>query len=597
MLSRRDKDMTSLHTCMNKDSQAIWTRLTILLIITLVLFHDSIGYMISLWPRGDNSYCFLIPLVIAYLIWEKRTELKETPTVPSWSGLFVLLLGIMLFWFGELGGEYFTLHIASWFTIIGILVLMLGWKKVRVMGFALAMLLTMSPLPSFLQSRLSVKLKIISSTLGVEMMRWLGMSAYQTGNIIDLGFTQLQVVEACSGLRYFFPLIILGLLIAYFSRAALWKKALLVLSTIPLVVISNSLRIAGTGLLYEHFGPVVAKGFFHDLAGLFMFIVAVMVLIPEMWILTRIFPKKSGDRQPDTSGPTAGSGTNPVSCPGAGKGWLASMVQPQFVVAAGLLILTLGLSHLVDFREKIPANKPLSTFPLRIGNWQGTRHTMGQHLIDALDFSDYALIDYKNPDGKLIDFYVAYYESQRKGESIHSPTTCLTGGGWTFKTRGERTILLGKDDGKGSLKVTRALIEQTGLRQIAYYWFPMRGRDLTNAYQMKIYNFWDALTRHRTDGALVRIITPLAPDESPADGDRRLEGFLKQLIPILNQYLPGKDLDTARKRDAARYNHSHPLAGSGLFKGFSAVQVARYLAFAPNDATGTLKKAVTSQGL
>ena len=509
----------------------LYIKLAILLLITAGLFYDTFIYMLDSWSHGDNNYCYLIPLVVAYLIWDKKEELEKVPASPSWRGMFLFLPGIMLYWFGELAGEYFTLYIASWLTAIGILWMLLGWRKIRVIGFALMMILAMFPLPSFFHSRLSLQLKLMSSKLGVELLHLLGMTAYRTGNVIDLGFTQLQVVDACSGLRYFFPLIIMGLLIAYFSRTAMWKKVILVLSTLPLVVISNSIRIAGTALLYEHFGRTVAEGFFHEFAGFFMFFMSLLVLIPEIWIMNRLFPeteKKSQHSEEHASSQASDPSPAPDNISGLFK-------PPQFVAAAAVILLTLVMSQGIEFRENIPIKKPFSTFPMRIGQWHGTRSVMEQKFIDALDFSDYLLTQYVNPKGEVVDFYVAYYETQSKGESIHSPTTCLTGGGWIFKDREVITVNI---PGRAPFRIKRAVLEQPGTRELAYYWFPMRGRNLTSAYEMKLYNFIDAIMKHRTDGALVRIMTPLGPEESPRDGDARLQEFMKDVLPILDQYLP-----------------------------------------------------------
>lgn len=521
----------------NSKGGLLWLRFAILAVAGIVLFHDGLIYMVTKWNSRDFSYCYLMPLVVAYIIWEKRDELAAVPACPSWSGLPLLLAGILFFWIGELGGEYFTLYLGSWFTLAGILWMMLGWRKIRVMGFALFMIAGMFPLPNFFQSHLSLNLKLLSSDLGARIMQMLGMTAYRTGNVIDLGFTRLQVVDACSGLRYFFPLIIMGLLIAYFSRAAMWKKVVLVLSTLPLVVISNGIRLAVTGILYRYFGPVAAEGFFHDFAGFFMFMISLMVLVPEMWFLMKIFPEPPAEKSGNGYAHAAMAEVCAAPEVGNGKRRVGFMLfsPPQFVVALLLLCITIFMSHFIELRERVPVKKPFSAFPMQIGQWHGKREVMEQKFIDALDFSDYLLADYVNSEGKTVNFYVAYYESQRKGESIHSPTTCLTGGGWIFKYDGDVKVTI---PGMPPFKVKRVVLEQPGARELAYYWFPMRGRVLSSAYQMKIYNFIDAIIMHRTDGALVRIMTPLGPDELALDGDVRIRDFMKQAVPVLEQYLP-----------------------------------------------------------
>ena len=487
------------------------------------LYFSSFAYLARMWQRDDYNYCYLVPLVVLYLIWEQRSRLAAVRTSSSWGGLVFIGFGIVFFWLGELGGEYTALFISLWLMIVGLCWLHLGGRKIRVIGFPLFLLLAMFPPPNFLTSRLSLKLKLISSQIGVFLMRIWGMSAHREGNVIDLGFTQLQVVDACSGIRYLFPIIILGLLLAWYFRAHWWKRVFLVLSTIPLIVIANGVRIALTGILYEPFGPQIAEGFLHDFAGWFTFMVALAVLLPEMWFLKKI----------------------PIGRPPAEKKLLAlevpssqSPVWIKFVIVMLLLGVTLAVSRGVNFREKVPAKQSFDHFPLQLGEWHGRREKMEQRFIDTLDLSDYAIVDYRNQRGQTINFYVAYYESQRKGESIHSPATCLPGSGWDFKRAGTVKFAV-PGYRNGFTEVNRALMQKTGFRQLTYYWFPQRGRILTNAYQLKIFAFLDALTKQRTDGALVRLITPIAAGETVADADARLQGFMGLLLPELDKYIPG----------------------------------------------------------
>lgn len=496
------------------------------------MYYSSFAYLGRMWQRDDYNYCYLVPLVVLYLIWEQRKRLAAMRTSSSWAGLIPISLGIVFFWLGELGGEYTALFVSLWLLVVGLCWLHLGGRKIRIIGFPLFLLLAMFPPPNFLTSRLSLKLKLISSQIGVALMRLYGMTAHREGNVIDLGFTRLQVVDACSGIRYLFPIIILGLLLAWFYRAHWWKRVVLVLSTIPLIVFANGLRIALTGILYEPLGPKIAKGFLHDFAGWFTFMLAFAVLLPEMWILKRI---PFGRTPPEKK---------IIILPELQH---HSSIWPKFVVVVLLLGLTLAVSQGVNFREKVPAKQSFSYFPLQLGEWHGQRETMEQRFIDTLDLSDYAIVDYRDRRGRQVNFYVAYYESQRKGESIHSPATCLPGSGWDFKRAGTvRVAVTGYRN--GFTEVNRALMQKTGFNQLTYYWFPQRGRILTNAYQLKIFAFWDALTKQRTDGALVRLITPIADGETVADADARLQSFMTLLLPVLDEYIPGSTAVTTLKK-------------------------------------------------
>ncbi|RLB70545.1 MAG: VPLPA-CTERM-specific exosortase XrtD [Deltaproteobacteria bacterium] len=491
--------------------------------------------MIGNWDSEDYNYCYLVPAVILYIIWEKRTELKSLSNRLSITGFIFFIPALALYWLGELGGEYLTLCLSAWLVVMALSWMHMGWEKVKVIAFPLLMIPTMFPLPSFLHNRISLNLKLLSSQLGVEIMQMAGMSVYREGNVIDLGFTQLQVVDACSGLRYLFPIIVLGLVLAWFFRAPFWKRVLLVASTIPLIVLTNSIRIASTGILYEPFGAKVAEGFFHDFSGWLIFMVTLMILLLEMWLLGKL-PGKIKVPDPSLNNTAASNNVLPV----AGGRWHVIML----IIVTVLMGATLAVSQGVEFREKIPVTKSLSGFPLQIGSWAGRRQVMEQIYIDALDLSDYFIIDYRDNTGQEINFYTAYYESQRKGESIHSPTSCLSGSGWVFKNAGEQLLNI---SGYGRIPVNRAFMLKGDFRQLVYYWFPQRGRNLTNAYQLKIYVFWDALTKQRTDGALVRLIPPVGEFENIQAADKRLQSFMSKALPLLDQYLPGKKLKINKK--------------------------------------------------
>ena len=518
----------------------------------ILVYYSALKQMVFGWNKEDYSYCYLIPFVVLYLIWEKRRVLNNSPSSPSWVGFIPFGLGVVFFWLGELGGEFLTLYISFWLITVGIIWNHLGWGKIKVLAFSLFMILTMFPLPDFLYKKISLNLQLISTKLGVALVQIYGMSAYREGNIIDLGFTQLQVVEACSGLRYLISLVILSILLAYFFKGSLWKRAIIVVSSIPTSIMMNSLRIALTGILYEVWGAKVAEGFFHGFSGWLIFLVALGIMLAEMWLLGKIAPAldgrqkneiqnsklniqdadlKTSNLKPETQD------SKPKTLNLKPKTLRTFFSPPQFIVAIILLGATLAFSYGIEFREKIPIKKSFDLFPLRINEWSGTRETMEQKFIDTLDFSDYVIIDYKDKAGKQVNFYVAYYESQRKGESIHSPETCLPGGGWEFREAGTVNIPIaqGKTD---FVRVNRAFMAKPGANQLVYFWFPQRGRILTNAYQLKIYTFWDALTRQRTDGALVRIITPVYPNEQSKDAEARLQGFTREIAPVLEEFIP-----------------------------------------------------------
>jgi EpsI family protein len=186
--------------------------------------------------------------------------------------------------------------------------------------------------------------------------------------------------------------------------------------------------------------------------------------------------------------------------------------------------------------EATPARRDFSEFPLTIGDWQGKGNRIEQIYLNDLKLDDYVIADFTAPGKLPINFYVAYYASQKKGQSAHSPRTCMPGGGWEINSLTQHEI-----DGltpAGKLRVNRSLIQLGDNRQLVYYWFQQRGRNLTNEYMVKSYIFWDALTRNRTDGALVRLTMPIPPGFDLAEADKQLGAFVRLASPLLGAYVP-----------------------------------------------------------
>jgi EpsI family protein len=207
-------------------------------------------------------------------------------------------------------------------------------------------------------------------------------------------------------------------------------------------------------------------------------------------------------------------------------------------IASALIFLLAGAAALIPHRvEIIPERSVFATFPLRLGNWVGHDNRLEQIYIDALKFDDYLLADYTDPENRRVNLYVAYYGSQKSGESAHSPRSCLPGGGWQISNLTQEPI-----DGivinNQPLQVNRVLIKKGDNAQLVYYWFQQRGRIITNEYLVKWYLFWDSLTRNRSDGALVRLTALIDKNRSIEEADATMKKFIETLAQSLNSYIP-----------------------------------------------------------
>lgn len=511
-----------------------WLSLSLMLIACAFLFfifENGLAQMVDTWSRKEEyGHGYMIPFISLFLIWQKKDALEKIEFSGSWLAILAVLVGFLFFFAGELGSHYAAIQYAFLIVLYGSALSMLGWRAFRVVMIPLAILFFMIPLPNFVFNTLSSKLQLISSEIGVAVIRLFDISVYLEGNVIDLGVYKLQVVEACSGLNYLFPLMTLGFITAYFFTGEFWKKTIIFLSTIPITVLMNSFRIGVIGVTVEYWGVEMAEGFLHDFEGWVVFMGCIGILLIEMWILARLGKNKLPLREAfglDFPEPTP-------------DGAVIKRRQPpkQFIVSIIIIVIAASMMVALPNREEIkPERKQLVTFPLEISDWIGTSSKLESNILDALDYPDYAVIDYVNTDSEYINFYTAYYSSQRKGEAIHSPRACIPGGGWQIKSITEYPVD-GVNIGQVPLKVRRLVIEKDNIKQLVYYWFQQRGRVLTYEYQLKWYLFQDAVMKSRTDGALVRLTTVLRPGQDISIADDRLRSFLVEISPLMQEYIP-----------------------------------------------------------
>lgn len=511
--------------------------LSLLVVAALIgfLFVDSLRVLFGYWIGSeDYSHGLFVPFISLFLAWQAREEVTRVAKQPSWWGLAVFVSGLLLYWIGELASLFVVQHVALWTVIVGLALSLLGLTGVREVAFPLAYLLTSIPLPVFFYASLSSRLQLWSSALGVGCLQLVGVTAFREGNVIDLGPVQLQVVEACSGIRYLLPLVSLALLCAYLFKDAMWKRVLLVVSAVPISILVNGFRIGMIGVLVEWQGQGAAEGFYHFFEGWVLFMASLGLLILEMWTLAKLASK--GDRRSFLDRFTwsvprleRSSSNAPLS--------LASLPFPYLVSIAFLFPTALASTFVVQRVEAAPMRALFIDFPMRVKEWSGTAMTLEKQYIEALRFDDYVLAEYRYGSEQPVSFYSAYYRSQRKGQSAHSPSSCLPGGGWEISHIETVQIPVGEGNVR-DLPVNRALIQKDRQKQVVLYWFKQRDRLLADEYLVKFYLLWDALTRNRTDGALVRIASMVGPGESEDVVDRRLQRFVAAIESELNRYVP-----------------------------------------------------------
>ncbi|MES2099780.1 MAG: VPLPA-CTERM-specific exosortase XrtD [Pseudomonadota bacterium] len=507
-------------------------------VAVIAAFLPGLRFMVANWEMVEEySYGYFIPVVSAFLIWQKSDRLRQFELQGSYTGL--LLVGVAL----ALGaiGEFSAIRLFSQYgfivALVGLSVCLIGWRGTRIIAVPLAILLFMIPLPQFLLRELSEQLQLVSSEIGVALIRLFDISVFLEGNVIDLGSYKLQVVEACSGLRYLFPLMVLGFLAAYFFKGAWWKRALIVLSTIPLTIGINSLRIGLIGITVEYWGSAMAEGLLHDFEGWFMFMLCIVLLIGEMSLLARIGGRSESLR-------TAFGLEYPEPIAKGARVSLRRFSTPMLV--GSLMFAAVGAALAwAPAREQIrPQRTPFAQFPMSLpGGWAGRADHLERDVLATLALDDYMIANYARPGEPWVNFYTAYYATQSGGQSTHSPRTCIPGGGWEITQFDEAPLTLSAPNPAttataASMTVNRAIIQKGEQRQLVYYWFRQRGRVMTSEVAVKWFILRDGIARDRSDGALVRLVTPILPAEGVERAERRLTAFLGTIAPRLPDHVP-----------------------------------------------------------
>jgi exosortase D (VPLPA-CTERM-specific) len=497
---------------------------TVAVLVCFLAFGDALLELVSRWNKQEEySHGYLIPLVSAWLLWMRRDALRANIGEPSDVGYVLILIAIALHITGELSAIWILSQVGFVIALMGIVLAIGGYSLFRIAFIPIAYLLFAIPLPYFIDATLTLKLQLLSSQLGVLFIRLFQIPVYLDGNVIDMGTYKLQVIEACSGLRYLYPLLSLSFLAAYLFDGRLWQRAIIFLSAIPIAIGMNSFRIGLVGLLVDRWGTQMAEGALHFFEGWVIFIACAALLAGEMYLLALLSGRRFFDvfhLQSTWIGPKQ-----------------MKTYWRTFPLTVSLLLLCVGGTavFLISGRsEIIPDRARFVAFPMRIAGWQGQMSTLDAPTEQFLKVDDYILADYTQPNGNVVNFYVAYYSSQRKNESPHSPLVCLPGGGWAITLLERRTF---DRDGVGH-PYNRVIIQNGSKRNLVYYWFDERGRTIADEYWAKWYLLADSIVMNRTDGALVRLITAINPDESEERADARLLSFMAAALPRLVDFIP-----------------------------------------------------------
>ncbi len=504
----------------------------VLVAVSIPVFWLGLESLAAAWSTPEYSHGPLIPLISLYLFLRelRRDPVDRAKSVNRWPGIAVIGFALVLAMIGNLArvADIVTYSMIIW--VAGVVLVCFGWDKGKRHQLPVLHLIFMLPLPQILYWKMSMFLQGVSSELGVWFVSLAGVPVFLDGNIIDLGVYKLHVAEACSGLRYLFPILSFSYLFAILYRGPIWHKAVLLLAAAPLTVFMNSFRIGMIGVLVNYFGISHAEGFFHFFEGWIIFIACISILFLMAIGLQRLqsdpLPLSEAiDLDTDRLGHIAMKIT----------GIRASLAMAVAVcLTAGASV---GASFVTSGTTTQIERDPFILFPTRLDDWQGFRERLDPEVEEVLAADDYANITYQLVGEMPVNFFTAFYHNQTDGDGIHSPEVCLPNGGWEIFQLSEHAVSF-PETAYGDFELNRAVIQKGQSRQLVYYWFEQRGKRITNDVIAKTTVIADGLLMGRTDGALVRFTTPIGVDETDADADRRLMDKMERVLPRLPRFVP-----------------------------------------------------------
>jgi exosortase len=266
------------------------------------------------WHDENYSHGLLIPFVIGFILWQERDWFSKPQSRPAawWLGAVGIGASLLALWAGTAGAELFVQRASLVLMLASIVIYFFGFRLLRVAAVPLLLLALSIPIPQIIFNRIAFPLQLFASRCAVAAMSFFSIPVLRQGNVIELmplGATQpkkLAVVEACSGIRSLMTLVTLAMIYAYFTRPkvaqtsvcddsrdtpkvyATMRFVTLVLAAVPIAILTNAMRVSGTGVLAHYYGTGIADGFFHSFSGWVIYIVAAALLLATGWILDRV---------------------------------------------------------------------------------------------------------------------------------------------------------------------------------------------------------------------------------------------------------------------------------------------------------------------
>ena len=514
----------------------------------LAAYYSVILGLVNHWWNDENySHGLIVPFVVGLIIWQDIGRLRTIARKPEFSlGLIIVITGLMMLLLGTLGSELLTQRVSLIVVLAGSVVYFLGRRVLFSLAVPFGLLLLAIPIPQIIFNKVAFPLQLLATRAAHTSLLFLGIPSERSGNVINLitingNSAALEVVEACSGIRSLITLMTLAIIIAYFTRDEhvndhrrfrdffsdpnLRRTIFLMLLMVPVALVTNALRVVLTGIATYFSGREILDSWWHDAIGWASFGLALVLLITANWAISKVrFLNRINTESFSRDGPRKSAIHK------SARGW---QVAPLLftLLTAGFVINWLHHRSPVKVERR-----SFSEFPFRISNAVriGEDAKFDLETERVLGATDYIMRNYIEPPRKF-NLYIGFYAAQRTGATYHSPLNCLPGTGWSMSDGTQVEI----QTGNGAIfSANQYIVQQGSNRQVMIYWYQGRGRTNTSEYSDKLYTVIDSMRTGRTDGSMVRVLTPAYYDETDLVAQESAQKFAASVYDVIQPFVP-----------------------------------------------------------
>jgi EpsI family protein len=480
--------------------------------------------LVKEWYEHPNlSYGFLIPIIFVYLIWRERKVLWQFGSeLTSWSIVCLsgaVLLGIT----GKLLADPFISRVSMVLALGGMVHLFWGWAGVKRLAFALAFLFLMIPPPYVVVKELAYYLRMFDAWFAAELLPLVGVPVYRDTYFLHLPNITLEVADVCSGTASLFAMVALGSLYAYFLPARSMAQGLVLAGAVIFPVIANLFRILLIGASVYYHGPIMLEAFFHYFSGTFTFLLALSMLLLTGEYLRRRYPLADQQRK------------IPALCrshSGQIESQTSRLTRP-LLIAVAVFGAALVVSNLSAAWRHVPLVNDLETISKELGPYQTVERSWVDFYVDRKAERSISRI-YEGPHEQPIELFIGYRSYQTGEDRLISPKLIFPEK-WEYAAMDHVVVAVG---GYPSVDAIWLDTKKGPERRLVLYWYQLRGRAFATDVRYRFEQLRGALLERRSDGAVIRLATPIGEYEALEQARKRLERFAANLYPELLRVLP-----------------------------------------------------------